>query len=346
MGDSLVNHVRVVPRKSARGLVADVYGQVGREVGRHIEAVSMFSADAQLLAASWAAFREPLLAAGQAPRMVKESVAATVSRLTECPYCVDAHSVMLYGGGAGKVAPQLLGGLAAEQVHPDYRDVCRWAEDASAAATAASAAAPFPAGQAPEIIGVQVNFHYLTRMINVLLGGTFIPGPPGAKKIARRVAGRIMSGTIAAWLEPGLAPGLKGGDPLPADLAWAAPSKPISTAFAMLAAAGESAVRRAASPASVEAVEQGVAAWQGGFPGISVSWVNEPLSGLGQADRPAARLGLLAALAPHQITESDVTAYRADHPGDRELLGLLSWSTFLAARRVGTWARSTCVSPV
>ena len=346
MGDSLVNHVRVVPRRSAEGLVAEVYGQVGREIGRHVEGVSMFSADSAVLAASWASFREPLLAAGRAPRMDKEAVAATVARLNECPYCVDAHSVMLYGGGAGTVATQLLGGLAAEQVHPDYRDLCRWAEDASAQGTAATAVAPFPADRAPELIGVLVNFHFLTRMITILLDGTFLPGSERAKRIARRVGGKVMAGRITARLEPGLAPGVRRGLPLPADLAWAAGSEPVSAAFAMLAAVCESAAHRAAPPAAIEAVEQGVAAWAGGFPGIGASWVNEPLSRLSPPDRPAARLGLLAALAPHQVTVADVNVYRADHPGDRDLLGLLSWSTFLAARKVGTWARSTCVSPV
>jgi hypothetical protein len=66
--------------------------------------------------------------------------------------------------------------------------------------------------------------------------------------------------------------------------------------------------------------------------------LNEPLAQLRESDRPAARIAILAALSPYQITDGDVQAYRADHPGDQDLLGLLAWSSFLAARRVGSWA--------
>lgn len=341
---NLFKYVGIVPLKAADGPVADVYGQVRREIGRFVEAVAMFSADPVLLTATWAAFREPLLATGQAPRMFKETVAATVSRLNECPYCVDAHSVMLYGGGAGTVATQLLGGVSADQVDGEYRDLCRWAQDTARADTA-PAAAPFAAAWAPEVVGVLVYFHFLNRMINILLTGTFLPGPEGARKIARRVGGRVMSGKITAELGAGLAPGLHRAGPLPADLGWAAPSAPIADAFTMMASVTDSAARRAAAPEALDLVERTVAAWRGEAPGISAGWVNEPLSALSEADRPAARLGLLAALAPYQITERDVDAYRAVHPGDADLLGLLSWSAFLAARRVGTWAAQGIAAP-
>jgi AhpD family alkylhydroperoxidase len=333
---NLINYVTIVSPKAARGVVGEVYGQVKREIGRLVEAVTMFSPDTEVLVSSWAAFREPLLASGRASRMSKEAVAATVSRLNECPYCVDAHTIMLYGGGAGNFATQLLGGLSAGQLDTEFRDLSRWAEETSCADTA-TATPPFAADRAPELIGVLVYFHFLNRMINVVLTGTFLPGPPGAKKVARRVGGRVMKRNITAKLEPGRAPGLTGGLPLPADLSWAAPSAPIADAFAMLASATETAVRRSTSPAVREAVERAIAAWRGGSPGVGASWVREPMSGLPDEDRPAARLALLSALAPYQVTEQDVLAFRAAHPSDAELVGLLSWSTFLAARRIGAW---------
>src|SRR6202012_5583559 len=99
-------------------------------------------------------------------------VAATVSRLNECPYCVDAHTIMLYGAGAGNAAAALLGGQSAEQFGGEFSELCRWVELASVAATAPQAA-PFPDSWATEILGTLVEFHYLNRMINVLLTGTF-----------------------------------------------------------------------------------------------------------------------------------------------------------------------------
>jgi AhpD family alkylhydroperoxidase len=332
----LYKHVDVVKNRYASGRTAEVYRQAKREMGLLPEAVVMFSPDTGILTASWATFREPLLA-GSVPRRYKESVAATVSRLNECPYCVDAHSIMLYGGGAGTTATAVLAGLPTGQFGGEFAELCQWAELASAAGTAPRAA-PFPDSWAPEILGVLVEFHYLNRMINVLLTGTFLFGDDRARRIARRVVGRIMSKKINAENDPGASPGLPAAAALPPDLAWAAPSPPIAAAFTMLDSVSNEAARRAASPAVLDVVERTVDGWLGGPPGVSTSWVNEPLAALPEADRPAARIALLAAISPYQITEADVQAYRVGHPGDRDLLGLLSWSAFLAARRVGSWA--------
>jgi len=48
----------------------------------------------------------------------------------------------------------------------------------------------------------------------------------------------------------------------------------------------------------------------------------------------AARLALLAALAPHQIDGDAVAAFRAGAPDDAALVAVLAWAAFAAARRV------------
>jgi AhpD family alkylhydroperoxidase len=332
-----VKYISVVRPSAAGGPVRGVYAQSKREIGMLVEAVTVFSAEPALLTASWAAFREPLLAAGGASRVSKEAVAATVSRLNECAYCVDAHTIMLYGGGAANLAGQLLGGVDAGGLDAEHADLCRWAKASSAAATA-PAAPPFPAAQAAEYLGVLVYFHFLNRVINVLLDGTFLPGSPRARRIARRVGGRLMARNVAARNAPGSAVGLVAAPPsLSADLAWATPSPGIAAAFAMLGDAAEAAAARALSRRVAALVEVAVAGWRGERFGPSAAWANGYLAGVPDQDRPAARLALLTAFAPFQVSEQDVSAYRATHPSDRELLGLVAWSSFCAARRVGEW---------
>jgi len=333
-----VNYVSVIPAKAARGPVREVYAQSKREIGLLVEAVTVFSADTALLTASWAAFREPLVAAGHATRMSKEALAATVSRLNECTYCVDAHTIMLYGGGAASVATQLLGGESAERFDAGFRELCQWAQD-SAAADTVPVAAPFAARQAPEYLGVLVYFHFLNRVINVLIDGSFLPGSQRARRIARRVGGRLMARNITARHAAGQAPGLAAapGLPLAPDLGWAAGSPGVASAFAALASATDAAAQRALSPAARAVVEQAVAGWRGEPHGPSAAWVKQYLTGVADADRPAVRLALLTALAPFQVAEGDVLAYRTAHPSDGEVLGLVSWAAFLAARRIGQW---------
>lgn len=320
----IVKHVRVVPPR-ADELVRAVYAQSKQEIGRLVEAVTMFSAVPPLLAASWAAFREPLLA-GTASRVSKEAVAATVSRLNECAYCVDAHAIMLYGGGASSFATQLLSGDSGDALDPALRPFAIWAESAGPP--------PFPRAQAPEYVGVLVYFHFLNRVINVVLDGTFLPGPPKAKAVARRIAGKAMSRKVAARNEAGRATGLRADASLPSDLMWATGSPAIASAFAALAR--ETAAAAANVPAQArETLSRVVATWSGDSPGISAAWVNEHLRDVAEPAVASTRLALLTAFAPHQVTDRDVAAFREQLPADRDLLGLLSFSALAAARRIG-----------
>lgn len=331
-----VKHVRVVPRRSADGVVRAVYDQARKELGMLPDAVTMFSASPALAAATWAPFREALLVAGHAPRVVKEAVAAQVSALNECPYCVDAHTIMLYGGGAGSFATSLLSGTEFDG-DPQLRAVADWAAG-NMVRPAEPVPAPFPAEQVPEIVGTLVEFHFLNRVIDVLLEGTFLPGTDRARKIARQVAGKVLSKRIKARRVPGEAAGLVGGHPLPADLSWAAPAPGVAAAYAALAAVTDSEAQRVVPDSVVELVNRTLDGWDGRFPGPSRAWLDGPVAGLPAADRSSGRLALLTALAPFQSTDGDVEAYRTDYPDDADLLGLLTWSAFSAARRIGAWS--------
>ena len=44
---------------------------------------------------------------GSIPREEKEAIAACISQLNRCPYCVDAHTIMLRATGNTKVAKQI-----------------------------------------------------------------------------------------------------------------------------------------------------------------------------------------------------------------------------------------------
>jgi AhpD family alkylhydroperoxidase len=63
-----------------------------------VEPFVVHSSSPQLLAGYWAASRETTLA-GIVPRAQKESVSPAVSKVNQCPYCVDAHTMMLMAAG-------------------------------------------------------------------------------------------------------------------------------------------------------------------------------------------------------------------------------------------------------
>ncbi len=119
---------------------------------------------------------------------------------------------------------------------------------------------------------------------------------------------------------------------------WAIESAHIARAFAGLAAVLDRPDHLSLQVRQrvVGVVEQ----WTGEDQGLSAAWVTPYITDLPEQEQPAARLALLTALAPFQISDDVVRAARSSLPTDHALVAAIAWSAFLAARRVGSWAGS------
>jgi len=337
-------HVRLVSpvRPGAAGeLVGRVYAQVERDFGMLAPPVSLHSPAPECLAASWMTLRETLLA-GRVDRAAKEAVAAAVSLGNSCPYCVDVHSATLFGLVRARDAAAVAGDRLDEVADPRVRAVAVWARASGTRERAELAGAPVPAREAPQVIGTAVTFHYLNRMVNVFLAESPLPPavPAAARGGALRLFGRVMRPAARRGFPSGDALDLLPAAPLPADLGWAAGDGSVAGAFARAAAAIEAAGARSVPAPVRELVAARLDAWDGRPPGLSRSWLEDAVAGLGAADRPAGRLALLTAVASYQVDGAVVDAFRADRPDDRALVELTSWASFAAARRVGRWLRA------
>jgi hypothetical protein len=76
--------------------------------------------------------------------------------------------------------------------------------------------------------------------------------------------------------------------------------------------------------------------WDGNDPGIG-PWVVEATEGVPDAEQHAARLALLAGIAPYRITDDQVSSFRRTHPDDSDLVRLLAWGAMLAVQRIEDW---------
>jgi AhpD family alkylhydroperoxidase len=308
-------HVRVVKRRHARGLVAEVYRQVERDFGMLAPPTALHSASPPVLAASWLILRETLLAAGEADRASKEAVATGVSLANSCPYCADVHGMTL------DAIP------AAESRGP----LESWAR---------SSAGPPPAGPVPELVGVAVAFHYYNRVVNVFLRESPFPShvPESAKPRARQVLGGVLRRSAeSADPAPGASLDLLPAAPVPGDLGWARANPVIESAFARAYAAISAAGDRSV-PASVrDLLRTRLSTWAGEPPGLSRAWLTEAVAGLPEADQPAGRLALAVAFASYQVDDGLVEDFRRTAPGDDTLIELTAWASLAAARHMSTW---------
>lgn len=319
-------HVKAVPTRAARGLVAEVYRQVERDFGMMAPPVGLHSPSPEALAASWLILRETLVARGHVDRASKELVATSVSAANRCPYCEDVHGTT----AAGLVAAE------DRRDNAERERIEAWVKETATAGTADNL--PFTAVQAPEIIGTAVAFHYYNRMVNVFLGDS--PLPPHVPEAARPRARRVLS-----WILRPSGGGPRAGTSLrllpaarqPDELCWARANPIVADAFARAYAALDAAGERSV-PASVrDLVLRHLRAWDGEPPGISRSWVDEATAELSEADQAVGRFALVVALAAYQVDDGLVAAVRRAGAGDRELVEVAAWASMAAARRVSTW---------
>ena len=333
----MIKYIQPVATAKASGLTAQVYPQIKRDFGALVEPFTLHSPAPQLLAGVWMATRETELV-GSVRREIKEAVAATVSQLNQCPYCEDAHTMMLHATAAHNAATAISRRRDEQIQDAALRATVVWAAATRSPGDPLLLAPPFSAGEAPEIVGTAVAFHYINRMVDVFLSETPLPSNRGwLKGIFKRMAGWYFSRAARQQKPAGASLELLPAAELPADLAWAAASPTIASAFARWAAVIEAA-GQGVLPADVRAlVRKRVAAWNGEDPGLSRGWVEEAIAGLDDSSKPAARLALLVALASYQVDESVIEAYRAQHPGDDTLIEATAWASFIAAQRVGTW---------
>jgi len=197
---------------------------------------------------------------------------------------------------------------------------------------------PFDRSELPEIVGTALVFHYVNGMVSVFLGDSPLPssvrwmGP-----VASRMATAAFARAVRRVGEPGASLAHLPERPLPDDLAWAAPAPHVAGALARFSATVEEK-GIATVPESVrELVRDEVRRWDGTDPGVGRGWLDRAVRRVPGPDRKCARLLLLTAFAPYQVTDADVDDFRERRPEERRLVGALAWASLLAARRTTSW---------
>lgn len=313
-----------------------LYAQIRRDFGVVAEALSLHAPVPELLAGSWCVLRE-VLVVGRVPRVRKEVVAASVSRANDCPFCVEAHSIMLGAAGEGRVARALRKG-APSVGKPELDRYAAWAEATRRPGDPALRDPPFAPPDAPEVLGTAVGFHYINRMTTVFADES--PLPRSSRGVLRGPTLWASSRALAPKLRAAPASGASfrflPADELPRELAWSVPNPVVSGALARW----WGGVRRSAERHVPERVSawsrEWLGSWGGGDPPLGCDWLEEATAPCGR-ERPAARLVLLAALAPHRITEERVAAFRKGRRSDAELVSTVAWGSALAALRISEW---------
>jgi len=316
--------------------------QIGQDFGVLVPPFVLHLPVPDLACAFWSILRETTFGT-RVDRAAKEAVAATVSDINACPYCVDAHTTMLEAARHHDVAKKIASGRHDDIADPDLRGVVAWARAHRQPDSPILRQRPFPDEDAPELIGVALAFHYVNRMVSIF--ATTSPFPSASAKLKplfRRAASPMFRTQFTRAVRPGASLDLLPAAPLPDDLSWAKPDPLIARAYAQAAAAFESAGRQALPEQTREVVTARLNTWSGEDPGVARGWVDTAAKTLPAPQRPLARLAVLAAFAPSQVDDHVIrdarTGCGAD--GDSVLVAAAGWASFAAARRIGSWLHS------
>ena len=329
-----IQYIQPIDYDAATGLTAAVFQQM-QEDFLPAPLIALHSPVPELLAGVWSLLRETLLA-GSVHRSHKEAVAATVSKTNECPFCVDAHTVLLRATSDHDTADAILRGDYGSIHDAQLHALVQWVL-AKRTANPDAVQQPFTQHEIPEIVGTAVAFHYLNRMANIFLGDSLLPVPSLMKGLTYRVYAATAGKRVVRELQPGHSLKFVPAADLPDDLSWASSNPTVAQAFAGFATVMDE-IGTAFVPEPVRQImDERLQAWNGEPLGISRCWVDEAVTPLSEAHKPLARLALLTAFASYQVDATVIHNFQSQHPEDAQLIGITAWASFTAARRVSVW---------
>jgi AhpD family alkylhydroperoxidase len=195
---NFIKYIAVVPPKTADGLVGEIYNQIKQDFGLVAEPFTIHSVNPSLLAGVWAILRETTVV-GTVRREIKEMVATLISDLNRCPWCVDAHSIVVRAIGDKATIGAINQSAPAQDNYA--QKVAAWTKATTTPANPVLSNPPFAPDEAAEFIGTVVTFHYLNRMVTVNLSETFLPGKGWLNNSIKAVAGKFYANK-PCWLAP------------------------------------------------------------------------------------------------------------------------------------------------
>jgi len=287
----------------------------------------------------WAAFRESVLA-GPSDRLTREVIAAAVSSVNECPYCVDSHTASTSALGDDAAAKALRAGSVDAIARPDLRAAAGWAAATRSPGDPTLASAPFKPEDMPFAIATALAFHYLNRMVSAFLKPSpvripsFIERRPFMTRLTAVFPGRLLG---AGGFEPGASLAFCPSSPSVPELAKLDDVPTVAAAWAALVKSADDAGAAVLPASSRSAIARTIDTWDGTDPGLGSAWIEDVVGSLPQDEQPAATFALVCALASYRVDRGLVEVVRRMHPTDGDLVSIAAWASVRATLRIAAW---------
>jgi hypothetical protein len=347
-----MRYVQSVPRKSATGIVREIYTMIAEDFFLNGSLTSR-SQVPRLLAAIWTVGREAILVDDQVERNHKEAMAAVLSQINSCPYCEDMLVSLVHAGGAHTAAESIFTRNPVYLFDPTLRARLDWVAAIADFGPRDVPATPFTGAQLPEVVATLMAMSDINRFSHVVMAHSPVSAPFGLrwlKSALLRLFGTELRVTKAKPLVPGRALRLLPSAPLPDDMAWAEANPRIAEAVSRWAATVEHEAQAVISEDVQCLVRCSLEHWCGQRMPMSRRWVEPEIAALNDRDRPIARLALVLAKAPYQVDAGLVDAVAAGQGDQTTFIRTLAWCSYVGARRFAAYvaevaeARRECIA--
>ncbi|HAA16538.1 MAG TPA: hypothetical protein DCE41_34455 [Cytophagales bacterium] len=332
-----IYHIGSVKPKEASGLVKEVYQELKQEMGDVVEPVSLHALEPTVLREVWGMLREILLIDDHMLRREKEAVAAAVSSSNACPYCVDAHTIMVMGLDDAQTAKAIAKKDLSLITDSPLRGLLEWAFHTRDFDQLRPVENKYLGKALPELIGTVVFFHYLNRMVTLFLGATILPmNVPMMKGMMKKMAAMMFSKVLKTKKEGRT---LADGETLDLfqqyPMHWANSNTRVHYALAK-AQQTTQALAKDYLPEEIRSfVVSQIQAWDGQDL-ESTREMEAALLKVEEEYRDVARVLLHTAMCDYRVQGKDIQLLKEHFGGkDEAALVLTSWVSMVAAIEIG-----------
>jgi len=170
-----MNYISYINEKQATKKLKEVYNHIKLNFGVVAEPFTLHSLDTNLTAGVWILLYETVIISNKVERSLKEAIATCISEINKCTFCVDAHSIMIFG--TDKKLIDKISKIKNNEIELSSKTdkIINWAFKSNEFDSKTNKTQAFSKNETEEILGTVILFNYINRMVAVFAQETPLP---------------------------------------------------------------------------------------------------------------------------------------------------------------------------
>jgi len=334
-----VKYIKPIALNNFKGKIYDINKQIDRDFGL-AGPLTLSTPSLRVHSVRWATSRESYIIETNVKRVLKEIVAASISKTNKCTYCSDAHTTSIVSLGDNLTSQKIIDGTWKEINDEKTKNIINWALNTRNPNAEIIKNPPFTKNEVAEIIGTALVFHSTNRFVSIFLEDSPLPQflSGRLKKMSLKMASKTLFKTMVS--KNGLiGESLKFIENYESlnNFKWANNVPSYQKALTAEQVALDEIESEIIPPNIAKLFKEKISSWNGESMPLGRSWLQEITQSLNENEKSIANLIFLSAFEPHTITENEIIEFRKLYPKDKELIEVCFWAIQIITNRISEW---------